>query len=220
MSMNKNSIPNIIIAEDNGTLCITLEDSLLKRGFNVIGTATNGKEVLALLPHNKVDLVLMDVNMPIMNGIKATEYISKNHPSVKVLMLSQYDKEAYIQEALNVGAKGYLLKGTHPNEIATAINTIIGGGNYFSPDVYNTLAKKIIGVKGERTITLSNQEKQIIQLLSKGFTSDEVAVKTNTNIHTVKAYRRNLMIKFNAKNVTHLVVLALEKGYLDDLAHS
>ncbi|MCF6352429.1 MAG: response regulator transcription factor [Cyclobacteriaceae bacterium] len=220
MSMDKNSIPNIIIAEDSGTLCATLEESLLERGFNVIGAVGNGKEVLELLPLNKVDLVLMDVYMPLMDGIAATEYISKNHPSVKVLILSQYNREAYIQEALNVGAKGYLLKGTHPNEIATAINTIIGGNNYFSLDVYNTLAKKIIGVKGEKTITLSNQEKQIIQLLSKGFTSDEISVKVEMNTHTLKSYRKNLMIKFNAKNVTHLVALALEKGYLDDLTSS
>ncbi|MCF6361510.1 MAG: response regulator transcription factor [Cyclobacteriaceae bacterium] len=216
--MDKNSISNIIIAEDSGTLCATLKESLVKRNFNIIGTAANGQEVLALLPDNKVDLVLMDVHMPIMDGIEATECISKNHPLVKVLMLSNYNHVVYVQESIDVGAKGYILKDTHPQEIADAINTVIDGGNYFSPTIYNKLAKKIRSSNETRPIKLAPKEKKILNMLRQGCTSDEVSVKMNLSLHTIKAYRKNMFIKFSAKNVAHLIAIAFEKGHLGNKA--
>ena len=215
--MNRDNVYRIIIAEDNRTLCLALGESLTKRDFNIIGTASNGKEVISLLPNNTVDLVLMDVCMPKMDGLEATEYISKSHPSVKVLMLSNYDNIGYVQESIDIGAKGYLLKDTHPDEIATAINTVIGGGNYFSPAIYKNLAKMIHGNKHQKIIKLSLNDKLILDLLSQGLTSDEITVKTGINEHTLKAYRRSMLIKFDAKNVAHLMALAFEQGHLGNL---
>jgi len=213
----KNSTSNIIIAEDNSTLYSTLEEALEKRGFNIIGAVGNGKEVIALLPNNRVDLVLMDVEMPIMDGIATTEYISKNYPLVKVLMLSNYDYKGYVQESVSTGAKGYLLKNTSPNEITKAIHTVIGGGNYFSPTIFDKLAKKIHGSNEKLPVKLSLKELKLLRLLSQGFTSDEITVKMQTSEHTVKAYRKNMFIKFGAKNVAHLIALAYEQGHLGKL---
>lgn len=207
----------IIIAEDELTLCNALAEVLGNRDFKIIGNAQNGLEVIKLLKTKRADLILMDIQMPKMDGIEATEFISKNYPTVKVLMLSTYNKEAYVQQAIEVGAKGYILKNTDPNDIAIAIKTIIEGGNYFSQGIYNKLAKKINSTKNEELIRLSNKEKQILHLLSKGFTSDEVSVKMSINEHTVKSYRRNMFIKFNAKNVAHLIGLSFNQGHLDNL---
>ncbi len=216
--MSKDRAQKIIIAEDEITLCNALAEVLSNRRFNVIGKAQNGLEVIKLLKTQQSDLVLMDIRMPQMDGIEATEFISKNYPTVKVLMLSTYNKEAYVQQAIEVGAKGYILKNTDPNDIAEAIKTIAQGSHYFSPGIYNMLAKRINRSKNEELVRLSNKEKQILHLLSEGFTSDEVSVKMSINEHSVKSYRRNMFIKFNAKNIAHLIGLAFNQGHLDNLS--
>ena len=114
----------------------------------------------------------------------------------------------------------YMVKDDHPDEIVKAIHIIIGGGHYYSPVVFKKLTQKINNTNQKGIMKLSPREIKILDLLSNGCTSDEISIKAEMSIHTVKTYRKNLMIKFNAKNVTHLVTLALKKGYLDDLTNS
>ena len=161
-----------------------MAEALTSRKIHTVYTAVNGQEVVAYLKNNLVDLVLMDLCMPIMDGIEATKLICKTYPTVKVLVLSGYDKDAYVRQAIEAGAHSYMVKDDHPDEIAKAIHTIIGGGHYYSPAVFKKLAQKNNSTNQKGIMKLSPREIKILDLLSNGCTSDEISVKVEMSIHT------------------------------------
>lgn len=206
----------VVIADDHTILADGIENMLTKNGtFEVVGKAVNGEEVIKLLKMHPVDVVVMDINMPVMDGIEATRVVKEHFKEVKVLIMSMHDKEGYIQNALEAGADGYILKNTSQDEMEHAIIRITEGGNYFSQDVSSRMAMKMLNkTEEEKIIKLSRLEKQVLSLLSDGKTSDEISVNLGTSSHTIRSYRRNLMVKFNAKNVTQLIAMAIKKGYI------
>ena len=206
----------IIIADDHTILADGIENMLTKNGtFEVVGKARNGEEVIALIKKHPTDVIIMDINMPIMDGIEATRIVKEQFPAVKVLIMSMHDKEGYIQNALEAGADGYILKNTSQDEVEQALHRIMEGGNYFSQDVSSRMAMKMMKkTEEEKIIKLSRVEKQLLSLLSEGKTSDEISVALGSSSHTIRSYRRNLMVKFNATNVTQLIALAIKKGYI------
>lgn len=206
----------IVIADDHTILADGIATLLAKNeSFTVVGKATNGEEVITLLKMHDVDVVIMDINMPVMDGIEATQVVKEHFGNTKVLIMSMHNKEGYIQNALEAGADGYILKNTSQEELEDAIKRIMEGGNYFSQDVSSRMAMKMMRkTEEEKVIKLSKLERQILSLLSEGKTSDEISVQLATSSHTIRSYRRNLMIKFNAKNVTQLIAIALKKGYI------
>lgn len=206
---------HIIIADDHTILADGIKTLLSKnKRFNVIGTASDGEEVLTLLKMHEVDIVIMDINMPKMDGIEATQIISEHFQDTKVLIMSMHNKEGYIQNALEAGADGYILKNTSQEEMERAIDRVMNGGSYFSQDVSTSMAMKMRRKTDEEEIKLSKVEKQVLQLLSEGFTSDEISAKMTTSSNTISSYRRNMLLKFKAKNVTQLIAIALKKGYI------
>ena len=184
--------------------------------YHIVGTANNGQEVIDIIKKGRVDIVIMDINMPIMDGIDATEIISEDFEKTKVLILSMYNKAGYIQNAIKAGASGYILKNTSPDELEEAIDRVLEGGSYFSQDVSTLMSKSMRGITEEKVaIKLSLQEKLLLKLLSEGLTSDEVSTQLETSIHTISSYRRNLLIKFGAKNVTQLISMAIKDGFIE-----
>lgn len=206
----------VIVADDHTILADGIENMLNKKGaFEVVAKATNGEEVIKLLKMHRIDVVIMDINMPVMDGLEATRVVKEHFPEVKVLIMSMHDKEGYIQNALEAGADGYILKNTSQDEMERALIRISEGGNYFSQDVSTKMAMKMVKkTEEEKIIKLSRVEKQVLSLLSEGKTSDEISVTLGTSSHTIRSYRRNLMVKFNAKNVTQLIAMAIKKGYI------
>lgn len=206
----------VIVADDHTILADGIENMLNKKGaFEVVAKATNGEEVIKLLKMHRIDVVIMDINMPVMDGLEATRVVKEHFPEVKVLIMSMHDKEGYIQNALEAGADGYILKNTSQDEMERALIRISDGGNYFSQDVSTKMAMKMVKkTEEEKIIKLSRVEKQVLSLLSEGKTSDEISVTLGTSSHTIRSYRRNLMVKFNAKNVTQLIAMAIKKGYI------
>lgn len=206
----------VVIADDHTILADGIENMLNKKElFEVVGKAVNGEEVLRLLKMHAVDVVIMDINMPVMDGIEATHVVKEHFPETKVLIMSMHDKEGYIQNALQAGADGYVLKNTSQEEMELALLRIMEGGNYFSQDVSSRMAMKMLKkTEDEKIVKLSKLEKQLLSMLSEGKTSDEISVVIGTSSHTIRSYRRNLMVKFNAKNVTQLIAIAIKKGYI------
>ena len=206
----------VIVADDHTILADGIENMLNKKGaFEVVAKATNGEEVIKLLKMHRIDVVIMDINMPVMDGLEATRVVKEHFPEVKVLIMSMHDKEGYIQNALEAGADGYILKNTSQDEMERALIRISEGGNYFSQDVSTKMAMKMVKkTEEEKIIKLSRVEKQVLSLLSEGKTSDEISITLGTSSHTIRSYRRNLMVKFNAKNVTQLIAMAIKKGYI------
>ena len=216
MTENIESKINIVVADDHRILADGVVQILSKNPtYNVVATAKNGKEVIDLLKRHKVDIILMDINMPEMDGIEATQIVTEHFNPTKVLIMSMHNKEGYIQNAIKAGASGYILKNTTPEEMQEAISRVLEGGSYFSLDVSATMASSMRGITQEKKIIkISSKEKQLLKLLSEGYTSDEISERMETSQHTINAYRRNLVIKFDVKNVTQLIAVAIKDGFL------
>ncbi|WKV10870.1 response regulator transcription factor [Marivirga harenae] len=215
--MNEISYPiKLLIADDHEILASGMSSILSKKEeLEILGTVSNGQEVLDYLAKNEVDVVIMDLNMPVLNGIEATEIIKKNFPKTKVLILSMFDREGYIQNALDVGVDGYVLKNVSEEEIVSAVRRIMEGKTYFSQDVMAKMAMKMrVYGESEGGIKLTDTERKILQYLSEGDTSGEISEKLDLASNTISSYRKLLLQKFEAKNVSHMVKMAYEKGYL------
>ncbi len=216
MTQKKDNRIYIVVADDHTILVDGVVQILSANPkYHVVATANNGQEAVDIVKKNRVDIVIMDINMPIMDGIDATEIISENHEATKVLIMSMHNKAGYIQNAIKAGASGYILKNTTPDELEEAIDRILEGGSYFSQEVSNLMALSMRGLTEKKAaIKLSRQEKLLLRLLSEGCTSEEISDSMNTSVHTISSYRRNLLIKFSAKNVTQLIALAIKNGFI------
>ena len=208
----------IIIADDHAILVEGLLEILAKNSnYHIVGTASNGLEVLKLLARKKADLIIMDINMPKMDGLETTHEVTKKYADTKVLVMSMYNNREYIKSAIKSGASGYILKNTSPKELDLAINSINEGGSYFSQEVSMMMASSMRKdqVFSDEDVKLSPHETELLKLLSEGLTSDEISVVMKTSPHTIRSYRRNLLHKFQVKNVTQLMVVAMKGGYVD-----
>ncbi len=206
----------ILVADDHNILVDGIVQILRANPkYHIVGTANNGQEAIDIVKKGRVDIIIMDINMPIMDGIDATEIISENFEDTKVLIMSMHNKVGYIQNAIKAGASGYILKNTSPDELEEAIGRVLEGGSYFSQDVSNLMAMSMKGItEKKKNIKLSRQEKLLLRLLSEGHTSEEISASMETSVHTISSYRRNMLIKFEAKNVTQLIALAIKDGFI------
>jgi DNA-binding NarL/FixJ family response regulator len=173
----------------------------------VVGEAKNGQEVLALCDHEDVDLVIMDINMPVMDGIQASRELSKKHPLVKILGLSMYNDRDYISDMLKAGALGYILKNTGKEGLLKAITTLQSGSNYLGEEVSKTLLNSFMkNTQMEQLIEkISEREKEVLDCIASGLTTNEIADKLFISKNTVETHRKNLLYKLKARNTAELV---------------
>ena len=204
----------IILADDHQMIREGMSALLSNtEGIEIVKTASNGKEVLDFLKEQEVDLVLMDINMPNIDGIRATKAIKKAYRKVKVLILSMHNKEGFIKNAIEVGADGYILKNTGKNELLLAIERIMSGNTYFSQEVTETLVSNMRVGRSEG-VTLTKKEKHVLEMLSNGHTTAQIADELVASQHTIETYRRNLLLKFSAKNVSEMIKISMKEGFI------
>jgi DNA-binding NarL/FixJ family response regulator len=188
----------------------------------VISQAENGKDALEKIPKVSPHLVLIDISMPVMNGIDCAREITKKYPEIKVLALTMLNELEHIKNMLSAGAMGYLLKNSGKEELVTAIKTVIAGQNYFSTEVKDMIMMEMVKKKsspgkiiGEK-VPLTSRELDVLELILKEFTNQEIAVKLFISVRTVDAHRRNLLEKTGARNTAGLVKFALENHLFDN----
>ena len=183
--------------------------------IEIVGQALNGKEVLSFLVNNDVDVILMDINMPVLDGIETTKIVVKKHKKSKVLMLTMHNNIEFINQIIKLGVAGYLLKTTNREDLIDAIKMVASGKTYFSQDVTETLIGSIRGVKSTKSkkdeIQLNQREIAIIKYISQEFTTSEIAVFLKLSPHTIETQRRNLLCKLNVRNSVGLVKYAINK---------
>ncbi len=205
----------IVIAEDQLIFSEALTALLANvKEIDIIKCVENGQVLLDFLKTEKVDLILMDVKMPVLNGIEATKLIKKKYPSIKVLVLSFYIKELDVATAMGAGADGYLSKNTSKLEIIDAIKCLKNNKPYYSKDVLEVLATVNSLNGGKGIIKLSNREEEVLQLLSRGFTTIQIGVQLSLAESTIKTHRNSLMEKFKTSNSAELTRKAMEGGYI------
>ncbi|MDR2962040.1 MAG: response regulator transcription factor [Bacteroidales bacterium] len=182
-----------------------------------ISESENGVEFLAFMKQNNVDVVLMDIEMPQMDGVTATKTILAQKPDVKIIALSMYGYEHYYTRMIDAGACGFLLKNSNFDDVQRAISEVLEGKNYFSP----TILKAIIGNMNRRQAEkmqqseLTEREIEILYNICKGFSNAEIAEKLFISKRTVDKHRENLLLKTHAHNTAGLVIFAIRNGLFE-----
>lgn len=210
----------IIIADDHKIFLDGLHALLsTQSAVEVVATAENGQLLLSALEKHPADVVLMDYNMPILDGLECTRQVRERFPKVKILVLSMHSTPGHIQKILKAGAHGYLLKNTGKDELLKAIASVQGGANYYSAEVTNTimqgLQKKADNAASYQIGALTEREKEVLILIAEEKTTVEIAEELHISKHTVETHRKNLISKLQVRNVTGLVKYAVQQGLVD-----
>ena len=210
----------ILLADDHIVMRTGLR-ALLERQANleVVGESENGRETVALAASLKPDVVVMDVGMPVLNGIEAAKTIVSQHPTTAVVILSMHADESYVMRALKAGARGYLLKDSAAADLIGAIQAVSQGRSFFSPKVSRILAEdyvRILKQKGDVDTydLLTSREREILQLLAEGKANKEVATALNISPYTVETHRSHILQKLNLHTPAELVLYAVRKGII------
>jgi DNA-binding NarL/FixJ family response regulator len=209
----------LMIADDHPLLIDGIKTTLKgSADIDIVGEANNGFQVLEKLDAGlKVDVILMDINMPKMDGLDCTKQLSKRYPQVKVIGLSQYDEKRFVKIMVKNGASGYLLKDAGKDQIEKAVKTVYSGENYFCERLSVRLVQQELMEKQTSSLfpKLSPRETEVLNLICTELSSQEIAVKLFISIHTVESHRANLMAKAGVKNTAGLVRWAVENDLLD-----
>jgi len=200
--------PGLIIVDDHklfrSGLKYILEESDL---YHVLAEASNGAEFLDLLKDITPDLVILDINMPVMNGIEAAEKAVRLYPGLPILILSMHSESEYYTTLLETGVKGFVLKDADNDEFFTAIQKVLKGGTYFSQELLLNIIRKESGTK---SVKLSRREREVLELLSKGHSNQEISGMLNISQRTVERHRTMLLEKTGSRNSVSLIVYAIK----------
>jgi len=216
----------IFVADDHqlfieGIKALTRDNQEVK----LIGEAENGEDLLAQLKTNQPDVILMDINMPKINGIEATKKIRQLYPEIKILALTMFDDTLYVSEMIKAGASGYLLKNAGKSELITAITTVYKGERYVSSEVSLKMIDKMNNndqssaenkMPPVRKSEVTKKELEILKLIAQELTNAEIASKLNNSPMTIITHRKNLLRKLGVKNTAGLIKYAMENGMLND----
>lgn len=207
----------VLIVDDH-----TLIRDALKSYFNgdgevtIIAEAINGKDALDKIKEHQPDLVLTDINMPVLDGHQLVERAKKEYTALKIIALTMINETQAIKKMLSLGADGYLLKNCDKSELKSGMLQVMNGDNYYSPNVMHKIMEGFSKrAHQERTVMempLSNREKEVLTLVLKEYSNTEIANELCISVRTVDAHKRNLLEKTGSKNLVGLVIYAQEKG--------
>jgi two-component system response regulator NreC len=208
----------VLIADDHGVVRKGLRLLLEQYSeIEVVGEAANGREVVRLATELSPNVILMDVAMPLLNGIDAAEQIGRTNDQIGVIMLTMHADEGYLLRALNAGVRGYLLKESAEGDLLRAVQAVSQGKPFFSPAITQTLLEDYMRVLKEEGLSdsfelLTAREREVLQLLAEGKTNKEVASILEISLYTVESHRTNLMQKLNLHNTAEIVLYAVRKN--------
>ncbi len=187
-----------------------------ERDFEVLAEADNGRTAVSMVKKLRPDLVIMDISMPDMNGIEATQKIISENPKTQVIALSMYSDKRFVEGMFKAGVSGYLLKNCIARELVTAIRLIAEGQIYLSPKIAGTVVEGYLSnlSKGKYNTgpTLTPREREILQLISEGLSSKEISDKLHVSPKTVDAHRHNIMEKVGVRSIAELTKYAIREG--------
>jgi|SRR5687767_9407131 len=207
----------VMIADDHNMFVEGIE-SILEghENIKVVSKCYTGTEVFEKMPQAHPDVILLDINLPGMNGLEVCQKLNKEYPEVKVLALSMHNEESFVTEILKYGAQGYILKNTGTKELISAIESVHAGQSYFSEEVTETIMKSLVnqrsGSKKSTTLApkISRREKDVLELIMKEHTTQEIADTLFISLKTVESHRRSLLTKLGVRNTAGLVRVAIE----------
>ncbi len=213
----------VLLAEDHQIVREGFK-SLLKheRDIEVVGEAENGRQAIAQVKKLRPAVIVMDIAMPLLNGLEATRQIRKDCPDTRVIILSAHSDDAYVDRVIELGASGFLLKQNSSHDLAAAIREVQKGSNFFSPAVSKRLSsrdRKSLDREGnlkKRTNRLSSREMEVLQLIAEGKPNKQVAEELGVSFKTVDKHRQHLMSKLNIHDVAGLTRYAIAEGIIEN----
>jgi DNA-binding NarL/FixJ family response regulator len=210
----------VVLADDHSVVRQGLRVWLERSGFvQVVGEAADGREAVAMVEQLRPDIVVMDIAMPMLNGIDATAQITRRSPDTKVIILSMHADESYILRALGAGAKGYLLKESTETDVLPAVQSVRDGKPYFTASIARLLLEDYMRMLKQNNLQdsydlLTEREREVLQLLALGKSNKEVAQILDLSPHTIDSHRTNMMQKLNLHNTAEIVLYAVRKGII------
>jgi two-component system, NarL family, nitrate/nitrite response regulator NarL len=206
----------VLLADDHILVRQGLRSSLSEyREIQVVGEACNGREAVDKAQTLAPDVVLMDINMPEMNGLEATAALRKRGSPARVLALTVHNNKQYLLQIIRSGAQGYVLKDTSPDELVRGIQAVLNGEAFFSPTISGVVLQLLRDEKhsaADADIRLTDRESQILRLVADGNTNKEIAAALKVNVRTIETQRYQLMRRLNVRNAAELTRYAIERG--------
>ena len=199
----KNALIKVLLVDDHAVVRDGIRARLEQQeNFVVVGEAVNGREAILKAAELTPDVVLMDISMPVMNGMDAAKQLREIHPDMKVIILTMHEHKEYIQGVIRCGAHGYIVKDVSSSEMINAIKTVIGGETYYSSCVsqmmYDDFSKN--SRSNADKLGLTQRQRTILALVDQGMSSKDIANELNISVRTVEAHRHNIKIKLDAQN--------------------
>ena len=204
----------IFLADDHVVVRQGLKALLEREGFQVIGEASDGYTALQLIPSLNPDVAVIDVAMPLMNGIEIAQQLLKASPKVKSIVLTQHDEDQYVKAALRAGVRGYVLKGQAGTDLVQAIHHVMRGRMYLSPGISQVVVEAFLNKTELAPEPLSSRERQVLQLIGEGKSTKDVAVLLGISVKTAESHRSRLMQKLDIHEVASLVRYAIRRGLI------
>jgi DNA-binding NarL/FixJ family response regulator len=206
---------NLLVADDHtivrdGIVSLLQSEKL----FVVVSTAGNGYEVIDIISKKDIQVCLLDINMPGLDGIETAKLIREKKPGIKIIMLTTYNDKEIISELIHIGVSGYLLKNSDKQELVEAVHRVMKGRHYFSEEVENIILQGLSEKKSPEVMPLTEREIQIVQLLAKEYTNDKIAKELTISYRTVESHRKNIMQKTKSHNLAGLLKYAYGRGLL------
>jgi DNA-binding NarL/FixJ family response regulator len=214
------SAPRVLIGDDH-PLIRTAVASVLARQYDVVGEADNGQRLVEAAQRLKPDFVVLDVSMPVLNGIDAARQIAEALPATRIVVLSMHTSPMYLRKAMAVGAKAYVLKAAASEQLLQALADVRRGRTYVSPEFGADIAREVrMGASDspQTRIDLTARQREILQLVAEGRQNKEIAATLGVSVKTVEFHRARLMAKLNVSSVAELTRIAMQEGLIDPAA--
>lgn len=209
----------IVLAEDHKTVREGLKMLVnAQADMEVVGEAGDGQAAIKSVREKNPDIVVMDISMPEMNGLKATRKLKSEFPDLKILTLTRHSDDSFLEQLLGAGASGYILKQSAPAELINAIRTVGGGNAYLD----SSLTEKVMGgylsrgLRGDRKHEVSHREIEVLRLIALGYSNKEIGSRLDLSVKTVEAHKANAMRKLNMRGRIDIVRYAVLQGWLGD----
>lgn len=210
----KESATRVVLADDHPIFRQGLRTLLEREGFRVVGEASDGLELVRLVRELSPSIAILDVGMPQLNGIDAAREINKRFPDTLTVLLTMFEDELYVLEALKAGVRGYVLKSQASPDLVNAVNEVLGGSVYLSPGISETVLKASLSDYSGRAEVLTDRERQVLQLIAEGHTTKEIARTLDVGVKTAESHRSKLMRKLDIHETATLVRYAIRHGLI------
>lgn len=204
----------LVLADDHLLVRQSLRSFLEREGIQVAGEASDGRELIGIVDRLCPEVAVLDIGMPLMNGLEAAGEIRRASPQTKIILLTRHDEDQYVTEALRMGVKGYVLKNQAATDLVQAIYQVCRGGFYLSPGVSRAVVEAFLSKTARPPDPLTSRERQVLQLISEGKSTKDVACLLGISAKTAESHRARLMHKLDIHETASLVRYAIRRGLI------